>query len=163
MAGYTTNGLPAVGPLVQNGTTVAIPPLTQIPSTALLAADVPNTTGAPPISVAVNVFQIAAHAAALIKNTATSTAGAATLNAVEGLIQTESLSTAPGSTYTMTITNSLVAATSPIPSVEMLFYSNTAGQAQLNSITNGAGSVVAVFQNTGTAAFNGTFLIPFHL
>jgi len=67
----------------------------------------------------------------------------------------------------MTLTNSLISTAntppSPVPQIEMLSYSNTAGSVQINSITNGTGSVVAVFQNVGTAAFNGTFLIPFHI
>ena len=117
--------------------------------------------------MAPTAFQIAAHAAPLFKNTATSTSSAATLNTVSGIVQTESIATAVNSTYTVTVTNSLVSTAntppSPVPQVEMLSYSNTQGKVQINSITNGAGSFVCIFQNIGSQAFNGTFLIPFHI
>jgi len=166
MPGWTTNGMPPVGAQVQNGTTVAAPAgsVTQITSGSLVPADTEAASGQPPQSVAPTAWQIAAHAAPLFKNLATSTAGAATLNTVSGMIQTESLSTAIGSTYTFTLTNSLITATtSPVPQMELLSFSNTGGQVQINSITNAAGSTVAVFQNIGSAAFNGTFLLPFHI
>jgi hypothetical protein len=34
---------------------------------------------------------------------------------------------------------------------------------QLQSVTPAAGSAVIVFVNNGTAALNGTMLIPFHI
>ena len=44
--------------------------------------------------------------------TATSTAGAATINAQTGLITTEALTTAAGATYTMTLTNAYISVNS---------------------------------------------------
>ena len=181
MAGWLTNDLAPVAALVQNGVTVtaggttanavtsggAPVSYTQLSALAQLPADTELSGGSPPQSVAPTAFQIAAHAAPLFKNTATSTAGAATLNTVSGVIQTEALTTAAGSTYTFTLTNSLISTAntppSPAPQMEMLSFSNTQGAVQINSITNGTGSTVAVFQNTGSQAFNGTFLIPFHI
>ena len=180
MAGWLTDNVPTISAPVQNGVTVTVGGIsnngtvsggapiayTQVGAAALISVDTERTAGIP-LTVAATAWQIAAHAAPLFKNTATSTAGAATLNTVSGIIQTEALTTAAGSTYTMTLTNSLISTAntppSPVPQIEMLSFSNTAGQVQINSITNGTGSVVAVFQNVGTAAFNGTFLIPFHI
>ena len=181
MPGWLTDGLPPVAALVQNSVTVTTGgtnanavqaggsaiTLTQIGPDALIPADTQLVTGAPPQTVAPTAFQIAAHAGPLFKNTATSTSSAATLNTVSGIIQTESIATAINSFYTMTVTNSLVSTAntppSPVPQVEMLSYSNTQGKVQINSITNGAGSFVCIFQNVGSQAFNGTFLIPFHI
>jgi hypothetical protein len=181
MPGWTTNGLPPISAPVQNGVTINVGGInvngtisggetltyTQLGASALFSSDTQLTSGGVPQSVAATAWQIAAHAVPLFKNTATSTAGAATLNTMSGVIQTESLSTAPGSTYTMTLTNSLISSAntppSPVPQVEMLSYSNTQGTVQINSITNGVGSVVVVVQNSGSQAFNGTFLIPFHI
>jgi hypothetical protein len=180
MAGWLSNNMIPVGAPVQNGVTVTAGGISnngtvsggealtysQLGSSAMVTVDTERAAGNP-LTVAATAWQIAAHAAPLIKNTATSTAGAATLNTISGMIQTEALTTAAGSTYTMTLTNSLISTAntppSPVPQIEMLSFSNTAGSVQINSITNGTGSVVAVFQNVGTAAFNGTFLIPFHI
>jgi hypothetical protein len=178
MAGWLTNGVQRVAALVVNGVTTSIqamvnngtvvtegpaPAFTQLPATATFSADVPAPSGSQPITVAASVFDIVAEAAGLISNTASSTAGAATLNTVDGVVTTEPLSTAPGSTYTFTLTNSLITASSPAPSVALKKGTSTAGDVQVNSITNGSGSVVAVFQNSGTAAWNGKMLLAFHV
>ena len=47
--------------------------------------------------------------------------------------------------------------------VSMAFGTNSAGAITLKSVTPVAGSVVFVFTNSGTASFNGTMLIAFHL
>jgi hypothetical protein len=181
MPGWLTDGMPTVSAPVQNGVTVTTGGInvngvttggaaylySHLGAAALVAADTETTAGSPPQTVAATAWQIAAHAAPLFKNTATSTAGAATLSTVSGIIQTESLATAIGSNYTMVVTNSLVSTAntppSPIPQVEMLSFSNTGGAVQINSITNAAGSFTVVFENVGTSVFNGTFLIPFHI
>lgn len=177
MAGWLTQGLPTVGPFIANGSTVFVDQITQnstnyggapvqltlIPANGQVPLDTEQASGMQPLSVAATAWQIAAHAAGLIENTASSTAGAATLNTVSGLVTTESLSTAINSTYTFTLTNSLITATSPIPQVSMTDFTNTAGQMELNSITNAAGSFVAVFTNVGTAALNGKKLFCFHV
>jgi hypothetical protein len=178
MAGWTTNGVEQIKPLVVNGVvttvesltnngtvvvaTTAAPPATSLPFAALTSFDIQSTAGAQPITVAASTFAVSAQASALITNQATSTVHAATLNTVQGMITTEALTTAINATYTFTLTNSLITATGPAPQVVLHWGTNTAGVVQVNSVTNAAGSAVFVFQNVGTAAFNGTFLLCFH-
>ena len=178
MAGWLANGVQTVGAITVNGVVQTIgglnfnssftpggvaPPYTQLGAAALVSADTEVNSGSQPQTVAATAFQIAAHAAGLAANTATSTAGAATLNTKVGRVTTEALSTAVGATYTFTLTNSLITATGPVPQVMLLDGTNTAGVVQLTSITNGAGSSVFVFTNVGTAAFNGTMQLAFHV
>lgn len=170
ITGLVTNGTTAVvGGVVNNGTTSGGGPITYtlLASSALVPVDLPTAAGAPPQTVAASVFQIGAHAVNFIVNTGSSTAGAGTLNTVGGAITTESLSTAAGSTYTFTLTNSLISTAntppSPVPQIALYDNTNTAGATQINSITNGAGSTVVVFQNTGTAAWNGKKVFCFHI
>lgn len=93
--------------------------------------------------------------------TATATAGAATLNKMSGVITSESLTTAKGSTYTLTITNSTIAA-SDIVFASAQLGSATTGSPEVLSVTPAAGSVVVVVQNEdSTNAFNGTIKVSF--
>jgi len=178
MAGWLTDQMQLPAAITQNGTTTTVtafinngtavsegaaPVYTQVPYDARMPVDVVKSPQSIPLTAAATAWQVAAHAASLITNTGSSTAGAATLNTVAGLVTTEALTTAAGSTYTFTLTNSLITATSPVPQIELLSGTNTAGNVQINSITNGSGSVVAVFQNTGTAAWNGKMLFAFHV
>ena len=169
MAGYTTNGLPLVGAAVQNGVTQT-PPQGQYPqvtSRALIAVDTESPIGQPPKSVAATAFQVAAAAAEIFSNTATSTAGAATLNTNGGLVTTEALATAAGSTYSFVLTNSLFSAAylaaGTIPQVTIYSKSNTTAGMQPTSVTVASGSATFVFTNNGSAALNGTMLIAFHV
>lgn len=167
MAGWLSNGLPTVVAITQNGT-ASVAPLgsyTNLSSkSALIDVDTGLATGQSPQTVAVSPFQIASAAAALIQNTATSTVHTATLNTVSGLMYTEALTTAAGSDYTFQIVNSLiVGATTAAPQVQMHFGTCTAGDVAVKSITNAAGTCTAVFTNTGTAAWNGTQIITFHI
>lgn len=182
MGGWLTANMVPVTALVANGTTQTAGgmningtitggetiSLTQLPQNALIACDVASAGGAPPQTVAATAFQVVSHAGQLISNTGTSSAGAATLNTVAGLITTESLTTAAGATYTFTLTNSLISTAntppSPVPVMTLFSGTNTAnGTMQINSITNGTGSTVAIFQNIGTAALNGKMLLAFHV
>jgi hypothetical protein len=164
MAGWITNGLPTVHALVENGVTISPVPLTNLPSVSgLVPVDVVTLAGAQPITVGATPFQIAAAAAELISNVFTSTVHAATANVTGGLITTEALTTAAGATYTFTLTNSLLVAGAAAPEVFIKNGTNTAGVPQVTSITNAVGSTVIVVTNIGTAAFNGTMLIGFHI
>jgi hypothetical protein len=93
--------------------------------------------------------------------TATATAGAATLSKMAGVITTESLATAAGSEYTLTLTNTVVAA------ADMVFVSlangtNAAGTPEVGLVTPGAGSVAITVRNKhASAAFAGTLKISF--
>ncbi len=93
--------------------------------------------------------------------TASATAGAATLNKMAGVITSESLTTAAGADYTLTLTNSDIAAADQVfASVQL--GSATTGMPTVTTVSPAAGSVVVVVQNIhATAALNGTIKISF--
>lgn len=107
------------------------------------------------------VFDAGATGIKADSGTATATAGAATLNKMAGVITTESLTTAAGADYTLTLTNSAIAA------ADMVFASvnngtNTTVGIAVNRVTPGAGQVVILIRNThATATLNGTLKISF--
>jgi len=106
------------------------------------------------------VDQLAIGDASSVK-TATASSGAATLNSPSGVVTTESLSTAAGSTYTLTLTNSSIAATD-IVLLTVGLGTNAAGHPDVVSVTPAAGSVSVVVKNThASAAFNGTLTVQF--
>lgn len=149
MAGWLTDGVsPYVGALPFAGT---------------FSLDTNAPAGAQPQTTAIPLIALAGALATLLTNTATSTAAAATLNTDAGLITTEALTTAAGASYTFTLTDSLILAGPPPVNVSMSFGTNTTGAITLVSVTNAAGSSVFVFNNSGTAAFNGTMKIAFSL
>lgn len=93
--------------------------------------------------------------------TATASSGAATLNKSAGVITSESLSTAAGSSYTLTLTDSAVAAADQVMA-SVALGTSTQGTPQIVSVTPAAGSVVIVVKNIhATQAFNGTILVAF--
>jgi hypothetical protein len=128
----------------------------------LIPMDTGLSGGVNPQTVAVTPVQIAMTYASMAGNTATSTVHAATLNTQGGIITTESLSTAAGASYTFTLTDSLITATSVLQ-VAMYGLTNTGGNITLTSVTAASGSAVIVWTNTGGTAFNGTMTIAFHL
>jgi hypothetical protein len=93
--------------------------------------------------------------------TAAATSGAATLNKNAGVITSEALTTAAGAQYTLTLTNSDIAAADQVMASVQLG-SATTGTPTITTVTPGAGSVVIVVQNIhATAALNGTIKIAF--
>lgn len=93
--------------------------------------------------------------------TATATSGAATLNKLMGTITTEALTTAAGAVYTLTITDSVIAATDVVMS-EIQNGTNTTVGASILTVAPAAGSIVVKVQNLhASAALNGTLLISF--
>lgn len=93
--------------------------------------------------------------------TATSTAAAATINHSGGTITTEALTTAAGATYTMTLTNSVIAADSVVMASVALGTATT-GVPVVTTVKPAAGSVVIILQNIhASAALNGTIKISF--
>lgn len=90
----------------------------------------------------------------------TAVAGAATGNAAAVVVTSESLTTAAGATYTLTLTNSLINATGSngdIVSCDVWNGTSTTGTPSVATTTPGTGSVVVVVQNVhASAAFNGT-------
>lgn len=93
--------------------------------------------------------------------TASAVSGAATLNRASGVITSEALTTAKGSAYTLTLTNSAIAATDVVLA-SVALGSATEGTPLIESITPSAGQVViVVLNNDGTNAFNGTIKVAF--
>lgn len=93
--------------------------------------------------------------------TGTSTAGAATVNTQSGLVTTEALTTATAATYTFTLTNSLINASSVVL-VTIAKGTATAGEPAVHFVTPTAGSAVILIRNdAAAAALNGTIKIGF--
>lgn len=93
--------------------------------------------------------------------TAAATAGAATLNKDAGVITTEALTTAAGASYTLTLTDSSIAAADQV-FASVSYGSATAGQPVVTRIKPASGSVVIVIQNIhASAALDGTLKIAF--
>lgn len=93
--------------------------------------------------------------------TAAATGGAATLAQLSGKITSESLTTAAGADYTLTLTNSLIAATDMVVASVDNGTNTTEGLA-INRVTPGAGQVVIRVRNTNaSAALNGTIVVSF--
>lgn len=126
----------------------------------LVPVDTQLGGGRSPQTVAASMFQIAALAGPMIVNTGTTSSDAVTLNTLGGMITSESKTTAAGATFAVTLTNSAIAATSTVQAV-VFPRTNTVPGAYVQSIAPAAGSVVITIANGGTAAFNGTMVIPF--
>lgn len=93
--------------------------------------------------------------------TATAVAGAATLNKNGGVVTSEALTTVAGADYTLTLTNSQIAAGDQVfASVQN--GTNSAGEPVVGAVTPGAGQVVIKVRNAhATDAFNGTLKVSF--
>lgn len=93
--------------------------------------------------------------------TATAVAGAATLSKMSGVVTSEALTTAAAATYTLTITNTGVAATDQV-FASVWFGTSTTGLPMIATVTPGAGTIVIVVQNAhASAALNGTIKVAF--
>lgn len=93
--------------------------------------------------------------------TAIATAGAATLNKMAGVITSEALTTAAAADYTLTLTNSDIAASDQVM-VSVQLGTATTGVPTVATVTPGAGQVIIVVQNiAASAALNGTIKISF--
>lgn len=104
---------------------------------------------------------VGAKETAVAKKTGTASSGAVTLAALAAKITTEALSTAAGSLYTLTITNSMVAA-DDIVMASVQNGSASAGSPMIEKVTVAAGSIVILVKNVhSSAAFNGTLKIAF--
>jgi hypothetical protein len=91
---------------------------------------------------------------------ATAANGAATLDAVSGVITTEALDTAAGAYYTLTLTNSFIKATSKV--LPTLDYGSNTTEVLMGTVTTAAGRAVFKVKNShATAAMNGTLKIGF--
>lgn len=93
--------------------------------------------------------------------TATASSGAATLNKMAGVITSEALTTAAAATYTLTLTNSDVAAADQVfASVNQ--GTSSAGTPNVATVSPVAGAVTFTIQNIhATAALNGTIQVRY--
>jgi hypothetical protein len=93
--------------------------------------------------------------------TATASSGAATLNKMKGVITSEALTTAAGAVYTLTLTDSAIAA-GDIVLASVKYGTSSTGTPSITQITPAAGSVVILVQNVhASAALNGTIKVSF--
>lgn len=94
--------------------------------------------------------------------TASASSGAATLNDLAGLITTEALTTAQDAIYTLTITNSKVAA-GDLVFAHVYDGTNTQGTPTITRITPGSSSIVIKINNmhASAQALNGTLKVGF--
>lgn len=93
--------------------------------------------------------------------TATATAGAATLSKSTGKVTSESITTAAGAAYTLTLTNTQIAA-ADIVMTNVANGTNSQGIPVIGLVTPGAGSCTIVVHNLhASQAFNGTVVISF--
>lgn len=153
MGGWLTDGLPnAIGP----GQVVdALGGLELVPVDTQLAS------GTNPQTVSATSFDLVAVAAGLIGNVGTVATGTVTLNTRSGLVNTGSLSTAAGSTASFSLVNSL-ATTGAAVRAGLASGSNTTAGATVQSLAiTTSGTVTVTIKNNGTAALNGSLLVPF--
>ncbi len=133
-----------------------------------VATDVLTVSGAATVGSLTTSGAVAAGIlAGQFKNTigtATATAGAATLNAYQGKVTSESLTTAQNADYTLTITNNKIAA-GDIVLVSVANGTNSAGSPVVRMVTPAAGSVVVIVRNihASAVAFNGTIVVSFQV
>jgi hypothetical protein len=97
----------------------------------------------------------------LDRGTATSTAGAATVNHQSGVITTESLLTAAASAYAFTLTNSRIT-TASIVQLQLMGGTNTTRGIELRAIPGTGSATLSLYNNNvaGTA-LNGTLIFGF--
>lgn len=94
-------------------------------------------------------------------NAATASGGAATLDAVAGVITTDALTTAAGAEATLTLTNACVGANDAVL-VTLANGTNSAGAPVIRTATPAAGAVTIVIRNVhASAALNGTLRVGF--
>lgn len=103
--------------------------------------------------------KLTAGSVGVIGGTVTGSAGAATLNRSGGVVTTESLTTAAGATFTLTLTDSYIAA----GDIVLASVTTTGtGMPNVAKVTPAAGSVVIIIQNIhASAAFNAVLKIAF--
>lgn len=159
MPGFLTNGLPVLG---------------QVGPQMWLNVDTELPRGVNPQSVAASAFQVAAALGDCLLNIQSGT-NTATSNTFGGIVNITSLATAPGDTFTFTLTNNLINNSylqrGMIPEVAIYSGTNTGGNVPglmsalmvLHSADVDLGRVVWIFRNLGNTPLNGTMYLLWHL
>ena len=129
----------------------------------LLAVDTQLASGISPQTAYVTLEQLKDFMFGnTAKGTGTSVAGAVTLNAGRGQITSEALTTAAGAVWTLTITNSRIAAADIVLASCRIGGTNTTVGPIVVTTTPAAGSVVINVRNThASSALNGTIVVDF--
>lgn len=91
--------------------------------------------------------------------TATASAGAATMNAARGVVTSEALTTAAGSTYTLTLADTFIKAGSVVSASAKLGTATTGVPLVTKVVVTAGQAVITVLNIAATAALNGTILI----
>jgi hypothetical protein len=149
----STNTVSIVGvlDLVDNGVSTELPPSG---SATFQVAGVGTIVGA-------TWFYVGGDLLYTTKDTATAAAGAVSTTSKRSRVTTESLSTAAGSSYTLTITNPRIRLRS-ILGVNVSKSSATTGKPEVGAILCSNGSATVEIRNVdASAAFNGTLLINY--
>ena len=98
-----------------------------------------------------------------LTGTVTAASGAATLNQPSGRVTSEALTTAAGADYTLTLTNSYVAAASRVLA-SLQNGTNTIAPIYVRLVTPAAGSVVIIVRNAhASSALDGTIIVNFYV
>src|SRR5574343_1464760 len=93
--------------------------------------------------------------------TKSATAGAATLHQTSGVITSESVTTAAGATYTLTLANNKITA-SDIVMASVAYGTSSTGNPTVVRVQPSADQLIVTIQNIhASAAFNGTIKIAF--
>lgn len=97
----------------------------------------------------------------LDRGTATSTAGAATVNKQAGVITTEALTTAAAAAYAFTLTDSRIT-TSSIVLLQLMGGTNTTRGLELRAIPGSGSATLSIYNNNvAGSALNGTLIFGF--
>jgi hypothetical protein len=96
----------------------------------------------------------------LVKANGTEAANAVTASGNSGVITTSSLSTAGGSSYAITWTNTLITSTSVI-NLTIMGGTNTTENITLKATAGSGTSTLTIYNNTAATALNGTILIGY--
>jgi hypothetical protein len=95
------------------------------------------------------------------RGTATSTAGAATINHQAGVVTTEALTTAAASAYAFTLTNSRIT-TASIVLLQLMGGTNTTRGLELRAIPGSGSATLSIYNNNvAGSALNGTLIFGF--
>lgn len=97
------------------------------------------------------------------KGSATANAGnsyAVTVNAMSGIITTDSLSTAAAGSRTITITDSAITASSLVE-LNWSGGTNTAGTPVFEAVPSASTLTITIYNKHASAAFSGTFILHF--
>lgn len=122
-----------------------------------------QTSGALPATVVQTnqANQIASgNTVLLAKGTGTATANAVTINQQGGVITTTSLTTAGGASQAITLTNSIITASSVVET-SWMGGTNTTANFTVSAVPGAGTCTITIFNNTAATALNGTIILGF--